>query len=47
MVKGPPPLAPTGLTASGVVMGINMAWDLATDDPPINGYQYRLDSGEW
>ena len=47
MVKGPPPLAPTGLTASGVVRGINMAWDLATDDPPINGYQYRLDSGEW
>ena len=47
IVKGPPPLAPTGLTASGVVMGINLSWDLATDDPPINGYQYRLDSGEW
>ena len=47
IVKGPPPLAPTGLTATGVVMGINLTWDKATDDPPINGYQYRIDSGEW
>ena len=47
IVKGPRPLAPTGLTATGVVRGINLSWDLATDDPPINGYQYRIDSGEW
>ena len=47
IVKGPPPNAPTGLTATGVVRGINLSWDLATDDPPINGYQYRIDSGDW
>ena len=47
IVKGPPPNRPTGLTASGVVLGINLSWDEATDDPPINGYQHRIDSGEW
>lgn len=47
VVKGPPPNTPTGVVGSGVVNGISLRWDVATDVPPIEGYEYKVNAGAW
>ena len=50
VVLGPPPNAPTELTATAFVEGINLTWKLATDIPRIDGYEFILNrdsGGEW
>ena len=44
-VMGPRPNTPAGLAGTAVVNGIRLSWDAATDEPPIEGYEYRVNSG--